>query len=74
MLYKHIGEKNVFLLGTLAYNCGPEVVNKSSILKKLRQGDRDIFNEYTAHCRNKGKFHKQIHQRRLTEFAALFSN
>ena len=70
-LYKDYGNDAV-LLGALAYNCGPGVVNKSSILKKLKVGDRDIFKAYTSHCRYKGKFHKQIHTRRLTEFAALF--
>ena len=70
-LYSQYGKDSV-LLGALAYNCGPGVVNKSSILKKLRRGDRNIFKEYTAHCRYKGKFHKQLHQRRLTEFLCLF--
>lgn len=71
-LYSQYGKDSI-LLGALAYNCGPGVVNKSSILKKLRRGDRNIFKEYTAHCRYKGKFHKQLHQRRLTEFAVLFT-
>ena len=70
-LYKAYG-KDAVLLGALAYNCGPGVVNKSSILKKLKSGDRNIFQAYTSHCRYKGKFHKQIHTRRLTEYAALF--
>ena len=70
-LYKDYGKDSV-LLGALAYNCGPGVVNKSSILKKLKAGDRDIFKAYTSHCRYKGKWHKGIHTRRLTEFAALF--
>lgn len=70
-LYKSYG-KDALLLGVLAYNCGPGVVNKSTILKKLKSGNRDIFKSYTSHCRYKGKFHKQLHQRRLTEFAALF--
>lgn len=70
-LYKAYG-KDALLLGVLAYNCGPGVVNKSSILKKLKSGNRDIFKSYTAHCRYKGKFHKQLHQRRLTEFVALY--
>ena len=70
-LYKDYGKDSV-LLGALAYNCGPGVVNKSSILKKLKVGDRDIFKAYTSHCRYKGKWHKGIHTRRLTEFAALF--
>ena len=70
-LYKDYGKDSV-LLGALAYNCGPGVVNKSSILKKLKAGDRDIFKAYTSYCCYKGKWHKGIHTRRLTEFAALF--
>ena len=70
-LYKAYG-KDALLLGVLAYNCGPGVVNKSTVLKKLKSGKRDIFKAYTVHCRYKGKFHKQLYQRRLTEFAALF--
>lgn len=70
-LYKAYG-KDALLLGVLAYNCGPGVVNKSTVLKKLKSGNRDIFKSYISHCRYKGKFHKQLHQRRLTEFAALF--
>lgn len=70
-LYKSYG-KDALLLGVLAYNCGPGVVNKSTVMKKLKAGNRDIFKSYTAHCRYKGKFHTQLHQRRLTEFAALF--
>ena len=70
-LYKAYG-KDALLLGVLAYNCGPGVVNKSSILKKLKSGNRDIFKSYISHCRYKGKFHKQLHQRRLTEFVALY--
>lgn len=69
--YKAYG-KDALLLGVLAYNCGPGVVNKSTVLKKLKAGNRNIFKSYTAHCRYKGKLHKQLHQRRLTEFAALF--
>ncbi len=71
-LYKAYG-KDALLLGVLAYNCGPGIVNKSSILKKLKSGNRDIFKSYTSHCRYKGKFHKQLHQRRLTEFIVLFT-
>ncbi len=70
-LYKAYG-KDALLLGVLAYNCGPGTVNKSTMLKKLKSGNRDIFKSYTAHCRYKGKFHTQLHQRRLTEFAALY--
>ena len=70
-LYSQYGKDSV-LLGALAYNCGPGVVNKSSILKKLKSGDRNIFKAYTSHCRYKGKRHKGLYNRRLTELAALF--
>ena len=72
-LYKDYGNDAV-LLGALAYNCGPGVVNKSSILKKLKAGDRNIFQAYTSHCRYKGKWHEQLYQRRVTEFMVLFSH
>lgn len=71
-LYSQYGKDSV-LLGALAYNCGPGVVNKSSVLKKLKAGNRDIFKAYTAHCHYKGKFHKQLYQRRVTEFLLLFT-
>lgn len=70
-LYSQYGKDSV-LLGALAYNCGPGVVNKSTVLKKLKRGDRDIFKSYTSHCRYKGKWHKGLYTRRLTEIAALF--
>lgn len=70
-LYSQYGKDSV-LLGALAYNCGPGVVNKSTVLKKLKRGDRNIYKSYTSHCRYKGKFHKGIYTRRLTEFAALY--
>lgn len=70
-LYDKYG-KDKYLLGALAYNCGPGVVNKSSVLAKLKRDDRNIFKEYTAHCRYKGKFHKGLYRRRLTELCALF--
>ena len=70
-LYSQYGKDSV-LLGALAYNCGPGVVNKSTVLKKLKRGDRNIFKSYTSHCRYKGKWHKGLYNRRLTEIAALF--
>ena len=71
-LYKHMGERNAILLGTLAYNIGPGAVNKSSVYRKLKNGNRDIYKEYTAHCHYKGKFHKQLYIRRKTEIVLLF--
>ena len=70
-MYSEYGKDSV-LLGALAYNIGPGAVNKSSVIKKLKRGDRDIFKSYTSHCRYKGKWHKGLYNRRLTELAALF--
>ena len=71
-LYKHMGMNDAILLGTLAYNIGPGAVNKSSVYRKLKNGNRDIYKEYIAHCHYKGKKHSGLLQRRKTEFAALF--
>lgn len=71
-LYKDMGYRNSILLGTLAYNIGPGAVNKSTVYKKLKRGDRNIYKEYTAHCHYKGKWHSQLHQRRVWEYQALF--
>ena len=73
-LYKHMGERNAILLGTLAYNIGPGAVNKSSVYKKLKRGDTNIYKEYTSHCHYKGKFHRQLHERRRIEYFAIFRN
>lgn len=70
-LYTAYG-KDSLILACLAYNCGPGVVQKSTVLKKLKAGNRDIFKSYTAHCRYKGKPHKGLLKRRLTELAALY--
>jgi len=71
-LYSSYGKDSV-LLGALAYNCGPGVVNKSTVLKKLKSGDRNIFRAYTSHCHYRGKFHKGIYQRRCAELRLLFT-
>ena len=70
-LYSEYGKDSI-LLGALAYNCGPGAVNKSTILKKLKVRDRNIFKAYTSHCHYKGKWHKRLYSRRLTELHLLF--
>ena len=71
-LYKHMGERNAILLGTLAYNIGPGAVNRSTVYKKLKCGDTNIYKEYTSHCHYKGKFHNGLYKRRLQELLVLF--
>ena len=70
-IYEDYG-KDKYILAALAYNIGPGAVNKSSVIKKLKAGDRNIFKAYTSHCHYKGKWHKGLYNRRLTELAALY--
>ena len=72
-VFKDLSPNDALLLGVLSYNIGPGAVKKSTVYRMLKAGNRNIFKTYTAHCRYKGKFHKQLHQRRLTEYAALFN-
>lgn len=69
--YREYGVDSL-LLAALAYNCGPGVVAKSSVLSRLKAGNRDIEAAYKAHCRYRGKQLKQLKRRRETELEALF--
>ena len=69
--YREFGADSL-LLAALAYNCGPGVVAKSSVLSKLKAGNRDIEASYIAHSRYKGKQLSQLKRRRQEELATLF--
>ena len=71
-IFKDLPANDALLLGVLSYNIGPGAVKKSSVYRKLKSGNRNIYKSYTSHCRYKGKFHRQLHERRMMEFAALF--
>ena len=73
-IFKEFPPNDALLLGVLSYNIGPGAVKKSSVYRMLKSGDRNIFRAYTAHCRYKGKFHAQLHRRRLTEYLCLFNH
>lgn len=60
------------LLATLAYNVGHGMVNRSSIIKKLKNGERDIRDIYLSYSRYRGKHHAGIKSRRIEEFDSLF--
>ena len=55
------------LLGVLAYNIGSGATLRSSVVKKLREGDRNIEANYLAHCKYRGKEHSQIKRRRTED-------
>lgn len=62
------------LLGVLAYNIGSGATKRSSVVKKLDSGNRDIRDNFIAHCRYRGKVHNQIRNRRIEEFNSLFAD
>lgn len=69
--YRSFG-KDSLLLSALAYNCGIGTVAKSSVYKKLQQGNRDIKASYLSHNRSKGKVLSQLTKRRKEEYEVLF--
>lgn len=75
--YSKFGVDSI-LLGTLAYNVGPakllgsKTIPKSTLIKKLEAGDRNIYREYIAFCNYKGKRHAMLLKRRKAEFALLY--
>ena len=64
--------KDSLLLAVLAYNIGPANVQKSAVIKKLKNGDRDIRSNYVAHARYRGKTLPSLQRRRNEEFDSLF--
>lgn len=60
------------ILGVLAYNIGSGNVLRSSVAKKLKEGDRDIFENYVAHSKYRGKTLNQLKKRRIEEYESLF--
>lgn len=76
-LFRKYG-KDALLLTVLSYNVGQGVLlghgghPKSRLVRKLEAGDRDIYREYVAYCRYKGKVVRSIERRRKMEFMLLY--
>ena len=66
------------LRAPLAHDVGPyrplppDKIPKSTLIRKLEAGDRNIYQEYIAFCNYKGKRHKMLLKRRKAEFALLY--
>lgn len=60
------------LLGVLAYNIGSGATMKSSIVRKLKEGNRDIYDIYVSYSKYRGKTLSQLKRRRIEEFETLF--
>ena len=69
--YKSYGEDSL-ILAVLAYNCGIGRVNESSVLQKLKYGNRNILKDYLSYCHYKGKFHFGLYRRRYIEYQVIF--
>ena len=71
-------KKDALLLTVLSYNVGQGVLlghggyPKSRLIRKLEAGNRDIYREYVAYCRYKGKTVRSIERRRKMEFLLLY--
>lgn len=76
-LFRHLG-KDSLLLGCLAYQVGPYRLlghgrmPKSTLIRKLESGDRNIYREFTAYRCYNGKPVASIQRRREVEFEMLF--
>lgn len=70
-VFRNFGADSL-ILGVLAYNIGSGATKASSVAKKLAAGNRDIYDNFIAHCKYKGKVHNGIRQRRIEEYNALF--
>ena len=76
-MFRRFGADSI-LLGTLAFNVGPAKLlggngyPKSTLIRKLEAGDRNIYREYVAFCNYKGKRHAMLLKRRKAEFALLY--
>ena len=70
--------KDALLLAVLSYNVGEyrllgsRKIPKSTLVRKLESGNRNIYQEYISYCRYKGKHHPGLLKRRKTEFALFF--
>lgn len=77
-MFRSYGQDSL-LLAALAYNIGPYKVlgckgkyPKSTVLKKLEVGDRNIRDDYVKYCRWRGKRVPSIERRRYIELMLLF--
>ena len=61
------------LLACLAYNVGSGHIQNSTLLKKLKSGNRDIYQEYTSFSRYKGRRHPGLYRRRWMELELFFN-
>ena len=76
-IFSNLG-KDSLLVATLAYNVGPGTLlgsstrPKSTLIRKLERGDRNIRSDYLCYCRWNGKVVPSIRKRRMLEYQLLW--
>lgn len=78
-LFRHLG-KDSLLIACLAYQVGPYrllgygKMPKSTLIRKLESGNRDIYEDFIRYCHYKGKKIPSIERRRKEEYSLLFTH
>lgn len=72
-LFRNFGRDSL-LLCVLAYNVGETRVMRSRLVKKLREGNRDVYREYVSFRLIKGQVSTVLVRRRKEEFELLFND
>ena len=76
-LFRHLG-KDSLIIACLAYQVGPYrllgygKMPKSTLIRKLESGNRDIYADFVKYCHYKGKKIPSIERRRKEEYERLF--
>lgn len=76
-LFRHLG-KDSLLVACLAYQVGPYrllgygKMPKSTLIRKLESGNRDIYEDFIKYCHYKGKRIPSIERRRKEEYKLLY--
>lgn len=76
--FKKYGSEYTLLLVAVAYNCGAQKIEgggkykPSRLIQKIKQGRKDIEEDYLDFCRWKGKVVPSIKRRRWAEFQYLY--
>lgn len=65
--------KDSLILGLLAYNVGENKVITSRLVKKIKAGDCNIYEEYIGFCYYKKKLIPSIRKRRINEYNQFYN-
>jgi len=72
-VFRSLGRDSL-LLGTLSYNVGSTKILKSELYKRLKAGNRDIYQQYIQYHYYKQRPVKSIKNRRKEEFELLYNH